>query len=134
MLIYWDSSAILSRLFRDIHSDDAYEWSGKEGYHLISSLAWAEVTAVMSRMRRERIITDILEDSSFKALTKGPWRRFYLCPGWQTIHTLSKKWPLQGADLWHLATAMTLKMERPEVRLLTYDRRLKEAAQREGIA
>jgi hypothetical protein len=46
---------------------------------------------------------------------------------------LSSRYPLRGADLWHLAAAKSLQEELPELRLLTFDQRLMEAAQGEGI-
>jgi predicted nucleic acid-binding protein len=134
MIVYWDSSALLSGLFRDAHSNDAVAWSRREGYHLLSSLAWAEVTAVMARMRRERLATDIFIDSALQAIAQGPWRRLNITPRWQAMEGLSRKWPLRGADLWHLAAAMTLRDDRPELMLLTYDGRLRAAAAGEGFA
>jgi len=46
---------------------------------------------------------------------------------------LSIKWPLRGADLWHLAIAKTIQNQLPELQLLTYDSRLKAAVQGEGM-
>jgi hypothetical protein len=39
------------------------------------------------------------------------------------------RWNAALGELWHLATAMTLKREFPELRLLTFDQRLKTAAE-----
>ena len=47
--------------------------------------------------------------------------------------TAGGKHSLRGADLWHLAAAMTLKRELPELWLMTFDQRLKTAAELEGI-
>ena len=56
LLIYWDSSAILSALFSDTHSNTAKKRADATGLHFISSLAYAEVSAVIARMKTERIL------------------------------------------------------------------------------
>jgi hypothetical protein len=56
-----------------------------------------------------------------------------LIPDWDKIKSLSQKWPLRGANLWHLAAAKTLQKRLPELRLLTFDNRLSVAAMGEGL-
>ena len=51
-VIYWDSSVILSALFTDEHSEAAKKWTNKEGVHFLSTLAYAEISAVISRMQK----------------------------------------------------------------------------------
>lgn len=46
VVLYWDSSAVLSALFRDRHSAEAIAWSRRQGVHLLTTLAWAEAHAV----------------------------------------------------------------------------------------
>lgn len=41
-VIYWDSSAILSTIFKDRHSAAAKRWVHKESIHLMSTLAYTE--------------------------------------------------------------------------------------------
>jgi len=132
-VIYWDSSAVLSALFTDTHSKTAKKWSTAEGVHFISTLTFAEVTAVISRMQRERIVTDTLSQAAFEVLDNGPWRRISSLPEWKMIRSLSAKWPLRGADLWHLAAAKSLLREFPELFLLSFDNRLKSAAEGEAL-
>ena len=133
MVIYWDASAILSTLIKDAHSEEAQEWANKEGDHLLSSLAYAEVLAVLSRMKREGMMADLLVEAALQSLESGPWRRLNSGPEWSLMATLSKKWPLRGADLWHLAAAKSVYEQLPELKLLTFDTRLKAAAHGEGI-
>lgn len=45
--IYWDASAVLSALMLDEYSDQAQEWSKRDGIHLVSTLSCAEVYAVL---------------------------------------------------------------------------------------
>ena len=131
--LYWDASAVLSSLFRDAHSDEAIEWAERDGIHLVSSLAYTETCAVIARLERERLLPDVLIGSARDALDGGPWRRLSLLPDWETVRTLAPKWPVRGADLWHLATALTLRRELPGLALLTFDNRMAVAAHGEGF-
>jgi len=79
-VIYWDSSSILSALFKDSNSKEAQEWSKKEGAHLLSALAYSEVCAVISRIKRERLLADVLIEAAFEALETGPWRHLNIWP------------------------------------------------------
>lgn len=133
-VIYWDASAVLSALFRDAHSDTALDFSRRTGVHLLSSLAWAEVHAVIARIQRERVLSDVLITAAREALTSGPWRRVHAQPSARLTSELAVRWPLRGADLWHLALVKTLQTELPEIRLLTFDGRLAIAAQGEQLA
>ena len=132
-VIYWDSSAILSALFEDIHSKTAKRWADAKGLHFISTLGYAEVSAVIAKMKREHILVDTLVKAAFEVLDRGPWRRIYTWPELESVRVLSAKWPLRGADLWHLANAITLRKEFPELAFLTFDQRLKKAATGEKL-
>ena len=133
-VVYWDASAILSALFTDRHSDEAQKWARrKESIHLISGLAYAETCAVIARMQRERLLADILIKAALETLEGGPWRHLHSLPEWKIIRPLSLKWPLRGADLWHLATAKSLQKQLPELLLLSFDTRLIDAASGEGM-
>ena len=132
-VVYWDSSALLSALFTDNHSKRAKKWADTEGVHFVSTLAYAEVCAVVARLQRERYLTRTLTDAAHEILDAGPWRRIYTQPDWVLMRTLSTKWPLRGADLWHLCTAKRLGREFPELKLLSFDKRLNAAAKAEGL-
>ena len=132
-VIYWDSSAVLSALFKDNHSEVALERSRASGIHLISTLTIAETHAVIRRISRERLLADILIEAAIEALETGPWRRLNIGPDSSEIKTLSQKWSLRGADLWHLATTKTLQKELPKLKMLTFDNKLLLAATSEGL-
>ena len=132
-VIYWDSSALLSALFKDDKSRRAKAIAEQDALHLLTTLAYAEVITVISRMKREHILTEVLVQSAHEILDRGPWRRISISPEWPMIRRLAAKHALRGADLWHLATAMTLKREFPELSLLTFDKRLKTAAELEEL-
>ena len=133
-IIYWDASAILSVLFQDSHSAVARPLAQKDGFHLISTLAYAETCAVIARLKRENVLANVLIKSAFEVLKRGPWRQLTFSPDWEIVYSLSNKWPLRGADLWHLAIAKSLHSQLPELSLLTFDARLREAAKGEGLS
>ena len=132
-VVYWDSSAILSALFEDAHSKKVLRWFEKKGIHLISSLGYAEVCAVISRLKRDKMLSGVLADAALDTLSAGPLRQLNIQPDRKIIVSLSGKWPLRGADLWHLAAAKTLAGQIPEMILLTLDDRMRDAARQEGL-
>jgi predicted nucleic acid-binding protein len=132
-VIYWDASAILSALVEDDHTDQAQEWLKKRGAHVVSTLSYAEVLAVFERLRRSGVVSEKLVDRSLEGLERGPWQRLDLQPDWGDIRSLASQWSLRGADLWHLSTAMGLRREIGEMTLLTFDKRLRLAAQGAGL-
>jgi predicted nucleic acid-binding protein len=132
-VLYWDASAIVSALFKDVHSEQAWAMSRRDGVHLLSSLALAETHAVINRLARERLLADVLIRAALEALAAGPWRYINLSPGPGEIARLGARWPLCGPDLWHLALAVSLKQHLPELSLFTFDVRLQAAAQGEQL-
>ena len=132
-VLYWDASAVLSTLFSDSNSKAAQKWSKAEGVHFISTLTMAEVSAVINRIQRERLLSETLTISAFEVLDNGPWRRISAWPEWVIIRSLSAKYPLRGANLWHLATAKSMSTDFPELYLLSFDKRLNKAARSEHL-
>lgn len=132
-VLYWDTSAVISALFRDRNSDEATVAAREPGTHLVSSLGWAESHAVIARIERERAMAAVLVAAAREALESGPWVRINVDPAWQQITTLARTWPLRGADLWHLAAAKELQAELPELRFLSFNARLSVAARGEGL-
>ncbi len=132
-VVYWDSSAIVSALFADRYSDTASAAARAPGTHLVSSLGWAEVHAVIARIEREQALSPVLIAAAREAIERGPWVSVSVDPNRLLIATLARAWPLRGADLWHLAAAKVLQADLPELRLLSFDARLAEAARGEGF-
>ena len=132
-VLYWDSSAVISALFRDANTKRAKTAAEREVLHLLTTLAYAEVAAVLSRMRRENMLTEILFQSAHEVLDRGPWRRISVSPGWAIIRDLANEHSLRGADLWHLAAAVSLTDDFPELSLLTFDQQLLTAAKIERL-
>ena len=133
--VYWDASAVLSTLTTDAHSESALAWY-RQGYvHLVSTLAYAESCAVLSRLRREGTITGDQLAEAMDSLSCEPWRRLATGPGWDEIAEAAARWNLRGADLWHFATVLTLrKRHLPDLLMLTIDARLRAAAEEAGFA
>jgi predicted nucleic acid-binding protein len=132
-VLYWDASAVLSALLKDDHSREAHRWAIRSGYHFLSTLAYAEVLAVLRRIARERLLAEVLVKAAEESLKTGPWRFWQGVPRQNDLRQLSARYSLRGADLWHLAAAKILRGELPELKLLTFDQRLMEAARREGM-
>jgi predicted nucleic acid-binding protein len=85
-------------------------------------------------MERERILTGVLAQSALEGLAEGPWRFLNVCPSREQMDSLRGRYSLRGADFWHLALAMTLRKDLPELVILTFDQKLREGAEREGLA
>lgn len=133
-VLYWDASAVISALFRDQHSEIAWNMARLNGIHILSTLAAAEVYAVIARIERESVLADVLIAAARETFSTGPWRRLHMQPSWELLEEYATRWPLRGADLWHLALAKTLQRELPDLRMLTFDQRLAVAAAGEGLA
>lgn len=132
--VYWDASAVLSLLFPDGHSSSARTYAARNVEHILSSLALAEVFAALERARRSRAYGDAVIAESKRRLERGRWRYVLVSPGRADLQEFAPKYALRDGDLWHLALAKMLKAERPELRLLSFDARLVEAARSEGFS
>lgn len=133
IVIYWDASAILSMIFQDVNSGAARKWIETDAVHFVSSLAYAEVCAVLARMHKLKVLSDVLITAGYDVLNRGPWRRTTVNPDWSTLQTVSEFRSLRGTDLWHLATALKLRNDFPELMLLTFDKKLEKAAKHEQL-
>lgn len=130
---YWDTSALVATLFVETRSAEARTLAGSAGMHLISSLAWAELHAVLARTRRTQSLPEATVDAMQAAVVAGPWHYVNAAPRQDFCQSLARRWGLRGADLWHLALAKTLWTDLPELTFAVYDNRLAEAAAGEGI-
>lgn len=134
LILYWDSSAVVSAVIPGPDHREARGWTAHSGAHLMSSLTWAEVLAVLYRLERDQEIPAPVARTAHQEIARVRWRRIEESPDWAIVQELAARWPLRGADLWHLALAKTLQQEQPRLRLLSFDRRLAEAAAGEGLA
>lgn len=132
-IFYWDASAVLSTLLNDEHSREARSLVQREALHLGSSLTWAEVHAVLSRVKQEGLLAPMLVDSSLATLDAGPWRWLTISPDFGITREMAKHHVLRGADLWHLTVTKSLLQEFPNLRVVTFDQRLARATVEEGL-
>lgn len=132
--LYWDASAVVSVLVTESHSPSSRTRLRERATHLLSTLAYAEALAAVDRRVRERQASAASARDLRLRLLGEPWRPVTIQPTWTTVEELSRHHSLRGADLWHLATAVTLRQNIPELRLLTYDERLHAAAAMIGLA
>ncbi len=130
---YWDASALLSVLVRDKHSPAASRQLRAKGVHLVSSLALAETSAVLARLARLGEISASRAQLAARSLLAEPWSALEVQPEREVVLELARRQPLRGADLWHLAAALTLRVELPELRFLSFDKELSRAAEQEGF-
>lgn len=131
--LYWDSSAILSVLLVDRHSRSAHRRIEAKGPHLISSLAFVEVCAVVTRLAREGHLSARERRLVIGSLEARPWSALHLEPDRRLAASLADRHALCRADLWHLAAAATLGQELPGLFLVTFDASLAAAAEGEGL-
>lgn len=134
VIIYWDSSAILSAIWLDMHSENARIALQSHAVHLISSLAMSEVCSVLFRHGREYKANQDSVHQAYQQFLFGPWQRLNMLPDWEMFRSMAEKWSLRGADLWHLAMAKSIAQEFPELQVLSFDRKMLEAAEGEGLA
>jgi len=132
-VIYWDSTALLSFLFKDRNSEQVMEKARQKGVHLLTTLTIAEVYTVISRVRRENYLSEILADSLYETLESGPWSKLNIVPDSSAMRDLARRWPLKSSELWHLAAAKTLQREFPELMILTLDSDLAKASRGERL-
>lgn len=133
LVLYWDSSAVLSALLQESHSREALKRLRAPGHHLISSLALTETHAVLSRMWRDGLLGEEELPLVRANLAAGPWEKVSATPDTELVPALADRHRLRGADLWHLALAVSLSRDLPELRFLTWDAQLRTAATAEGL-
>ena len=102
------------------------------GASKLPRLAWSETQAVIARA--ERAGNASAARAARAHLDEGYWQFIATAPAFEIVPALAQRWALRGADLWHLSLAMTLRAQLPELRLLTFDIQLAEAAAGEGLA
>ncbi len=132
--LYWDATAILSAIAEDRHSTVARRRLAAAGPHLVSSLAFTEVCAVLTRLARDHHLSARHLRLAISSLRARPWSALHLEPDRRLAADLASRHALRGADLWHLAAAATLTTELPGLELITFDAGLASAAHVEGLA
>lgn len=120
-VLYWDASAVISTLVRDVHSDNALAMFETAATHLISTLAHAEICAVIARLFHSGSADKIIVQGILNDYNNGPWQEVMAQPDLVDMEALAMRVSLRGADLWHIACVSTLRRDLPELSLITYD-------------
>lgn len=130
---YWDASVLLSFLVGETHTSTARAFAEYPGLHVISSLAYAETAAVLGRMAAQGMVEHEAVVALLDSLEEGTWRHTPSTPSRLVLRDLGAFSGLRGADLWHAGLVLTLSREYGEFALLSFDRRLCDAAQAAGV-
>jgi len=131
---YWDSSAVIATLADETRSPAALAvLQSARRVHLLSTLAWSEVLAGVSRLVREGKVTLAQRDRAADRLARAPWRSFAGQPDRQLARDLAQRHALRGPDLWHLTLALTVRQQLEELEFCCFDLALATAAAAEGL-
>ena len=134
---FWDASALVPLVCREPESSRCRGWLKSDPVVLVWALAATEITSALARKRREGAL-------SSATITAAKHRLAGLERGWHEItqidavrakaRRLLEAHALGAADALHLAAALVAVDDRPaHVGFVTFDRRLHEAAGREGF-
>jgi len=135
---FWDSSAVVPLVCAESTSGRCRSWLRADPVMLVWALAATEVVSALTRKRRE----GALERSLFAAAKE---RLAKLERAWNEVtqydavraraRRLLEVHLLSSADALHLAAALIAIEERTAIiEIVTFDQRLREAAEKEGFA
>ena len=135
--LYCDASALVKLYVPEVGSDDLNRALRRRGDVLVSDLAVTEIVSSLARRRREGALTAAIAGRLHQAILshteKGVYRRVELLPAThrqaERLLLASESVALRAADALHLALAISGEA----ASVLTYDRRLAEAAQSLGL-
>ncbi len=130
MRAYIDSSALLKRVFREPHSASLSaalaKYVSAESALVTSSLAWIEVSRAVRAysMNHTEVTADDVVDAAMSGVLEHPMNR-------EVVALARRLNPLvlRSLDAIHLASALLLDV----AVIVTYDRRLAEAAAVNGL-
>ncbi len=137
MIAYLDTSALVKLYIEEHGSREVRTLVNKARVVATSRVAYVEARAGFARKLRvgellteeyNRIIEDLDRD----------WKEYFIVEVSENVVSLGgrlvEKHPLRGLDAIHLASALILKERaRGDVYFLCFDKRLKAAAQKEGL-
>lgn len=134
---FWDSSALVPLICREAQSARCRAWLREDPVMVVWALAGTEIVSALARRRRDGTITA-------PVFTAGKRRLVRLEAAWNEVGNLDavrararrllEAHPLSAADALHLGAALLAVEERPHgIDFVTFDRRLAEAAEREGF-
>lgn len=140
MILYVDTSAVVKALLKETGSTDVGRWYAQADEVAASVITYAEACAALGRSARmHQCDEDTL--AAWVAALETQWSEFFALqvPELEAGH-VALRHALRGMDAVQLATALELRAlagahaPAVEVVFASYDRRLREAAEREGFA
>jgi predicted nucleic acid-binding protein len=134
---FWDSSAIVPLVCREVQSARCRTWLRADRVVLVWALAATEVVSALARKRRERGLSHarFLTAKRRLALLEHGWNEVaHLDAVRMRARRLLESHALTAADALHLGAALVALEENPlHTQFVTFDARLAEAAEREGF-
>lgn len=135
MILFADTSALI-KLYIGEAGSEAMAERVRDARLALSVLAYAEVYAAFARRLREELLTDE-EYADLVERFERDWQGVIvvaLLPALLgRVPRLARAHPLRGADSIHLASALALQEAGLETVFAVADRRLMEAASKEGL-
>lgn len=134
---FWDSSALVPLVCRETESARCRSWLRADPVMLVWALAAPEVISALARKRREGALGAPVFASAKRRLAKleNAWSEV---THYEAVRARSRRLleshPLSAADALHLAAALVaVEDQTAHVGFVTFDRRLNEAAEKEGF-
>ena len=137
MIAYYDSSALVKRYLEEEHSSRVRERL-HDGLVATARFSESEIVSALARRCREGAFPESERERALNGVRRDFIRGFYLVELTQSVVLRSRglllRHFLRAADALQLASCMELASELGlEVPFLTFDERLREAAQVEGL-
>jgi predicted nucleic acid-binding protein len=140
VILYADTSAVVKALLLESGSSDVDRWFEEADEVAASVITYAESCAAVGRSMRMSDRDDATRVAALATLDKQ-WNEFFVLPvPERESGQVALKHGLRGMDAVQLATAIGLRTfaranaPTAEVVVASFDRRLLEAAEREGFA
>ena len=134
---FWDSSALVPLVVEQSSSRRVEEWVDEDASMVIWALAEIEIVSALRRLVREGTLAE-RQARSAEELAETLVARMHTVTDLEQTKTIAKRvlrlHVLRAADALQLAAALCWCEGRPTGRIFhTFDRRLADAAQREGF-
>lgn len=131
-----DSSALVKRYFTESGSDTVDKIFSQKPLILTSVLTYAEIYATVYRLYREGLLST-KQIQKLLAAFEEDWKIFAVIEFSMEIRkripTLTKDFPLRGADAVHLASAVMILERGISMQFLASDKKLLHAAEDYGF-
>lgn len=139
MILFQDTDSLCKLYLTDeVGTDQTRRLVSMADSTSASALAYAEVRGVLARARRARRIRSIREHIRLRDEFETDWPTYVRVPVSEGLISLAgdlaERHSLTGVDAIHLASAMFLSGARRDLQFSTWDHRLSEAAEAEGLS